>query len=166
MAASGLNQNGDNNRNSTSLSSSEGTSPKPLILIVEDNQADVFLIREAIARADVGATVHVIFDGQQAMRFFDAADAGDHPPVPALVLLDLNLPKNNGEEVLSHLRRSPKCGATNVLILTSSDSVQDRKAVNALGARGYFRKPSDYDQFMKLGSIVRDLLAEVRRSGC
>jgi len=147
---------------SGSLSPSEGTSPKPLILIVEDNQADVFLIREAIARADVGAAVHVIFDGQQAMHFFDDADAGHQIPVPALVLLDLNLPRNNGEEVLSRLRRSPKCGATNVLILTSSDSVQDRKAVNALGARGYFRKPSDYAEFMKLGSIVRDLLAEVR----
>jgi DNA-binding response OmpR family regulator len=165
MAGSELNQNRDANRNSTSLSSSEGTSPKPLILIVEDNQGDVFLIREAIARADVGATVHVIFDGQQAMRFFDAADTGDQIPVPALVLLDLNLPKNTGEQVLSHLRRSPKCSATNVLILTSSDSVQDRKAVNALGARGYFRKPSDHAQFMKLGPIVRDLLAEVRQSG-
>lgn len=126
----------------------------------------MFLIREAIAGADVGATIHVLYDGQQAMHFFDAADASEQSLVPALVLLDLNLPKNNGEEVLGHLRLSRKCAAANVLILTSSDSVEDRKAVNALGARGYFRKPSDYAQFMKLGAIVRELLAEVRQGAC
>ncbi len=153
MAASEANRNPD-------TSATGGALPKPLILVVEDNQADVFLIREAIAGAGIGATVHVLYDGQQAMNFFDEADAGRQSIVPALILLDLSLPKNTGQEVLHHLRRSKKCSATNVLILTSSDSVRDRKTMNALGARGYFRKPSDYLQFMKLGPIVRDLLSE------
>jgi two-component system, chemotaxis family, response regulator Rcp1 len=125
---------------------------------VEDSKADLFLIQEAIAAAHVDAAVAVVNDGHQAVEFVDRADAGQGAPCPDLVLLDLNLPKKNGIEVLRHMRNSAACKNALVLVVSSSDSASDREAVKALGFHGYFRKPSVYAEFMKLGPIVRELL--------
>lgn len=127
--------------------------------MVEDNLSDVLLIREAITAAEIAADVHVVRDGQEATEFVDAADAGGDAPCPDIVLLDLNLPRKRGDAVLRYIRRSRTCRSVAVLIITSSDSVQDRELFTALGAMGYFHKPSDYDEFMKLGVLVRHLLA-------
>ena len=130
----------------------------PDILVVEDNKSDIFLIREALQTARVVANVHVVMDGDSAVRFFDAADADENAPCPALVLLDINLPKRNGNEVLAHLRQSARCGAARVIIVSSSDAPRERAAVAGLAAANYFKKPSDYSEFMKLGSLAKELL--------
>lgn len=118
----------------------------------------MFLIQEAIAAAQVDAAVAVVNDGHQAVEFVDRADAGQGAFCPDLVLLDLNLPKKNGIEVLRHMRNSAACRNALVLVVSSSDSASDREAVEALGFHGYFRKPSVYAEFMKLGPVVRELL--------
>ena len=100
----------------------------------------------------------MVRDGHAATKFFDAADADPNAPCPALVLLDLNLPKKTGAEVLKHLRESRRCQAAQVLIVSSSDSVRDRASVQHLGAAGYFKKPTEYEAFMKLGPVVKALL--------
>lgn len=125
--------------------------------MVEDNRADIFLIQEALETAAVDAELHIVQDGAAAMAFLDAAEAG-MGPCPNLVLLDLNLPKRSGTEVLEYLRQMTKCRDIRVLIVTSSDSEYDRAAVRKLGANGYFRKPSELDEFLKLGSVVKELL--------
>ncbi|HEY3840823.1 MAG TPA: response regulator [Bryobacteraceae bacterium] len=125
---------------------------------MEDNKGDVFLIREALAAADVDAEVHVVHNGNDATRFFDAADHDETAPCPNLVLLDLNLPKKSGDQVLQHLRKSVRCRNAKVLIVTSSDLAVERRALTALGATAYFRKPSEYAQFLKLGPVVKALL--------
>ncbi len=79
---------------------------------------------------------------------------------PALVILDLNLPKKGGAEVLARLRRIPRCAGTSVLVFTSSNSARDRDEMASLGVRQYLRKPSDYTEYMKLGSVVKNLLEE------
>ena len=135
----------------------------PDILIVEDNHADVFLMREALAAANLAVTVHVVNDGDEAFRFIDRADANQAAPCPRLFILDFNLPKRSGLEVLEHLRQSRKCSDAVVLIATSSDSAQDRNRVAALGADAYFRKPSCYDDYLKLGEIVRTMLPSTPR---
>jgi CheY-like chemotaxis protein len=122
---------------------------------VEDNKADVFLIREVIEAAEVPADFHIVHDGQDAKLFLDAAD-----PCPDLVLLDLNLPKTNGEEVLKHLRSATSCRDTPVLVVTSSDSARDRDKVAQLGITAYFRKPSAYSEFLKLGPLVKSVLTQ------
>ena len=127
--------------------------------MVEDSKADLFLIRQAISAAQVNAAVTVVNDGHQATEFIDQADAGGGALCPDLVLLDLNLPKKDGIEVLRHIRNSAACGNALVLVVSSSDSASDREAVKALGFSGYFRKPSVYAEFMKLGPMVRELLA-------
>jgi CheY-like chemotaxis protein len=125
---------------------------------VEDSKADLFLIREAIAAAKIDAAVAVVNDGHQATEFIDRADAGEGAPCPDLVLLDLNLPKKDGIEVLRHMRNSAVCKDALVIVVSSSDSASDRAAVKALGFNGYFRKPSVYAEFMKLGPMIRELL--------
>jgi CheY-like chemotaxis protein len=127
--------------------------------VVEDSKADLFLIREAIAAAQVEAVLHVVHDGEQALQIFEELDRSPGTRCPDLVLLDLNLPKKDGASVLRSLRNTSVCKDVKVLIVTSSDSSSDRESVNALGLSGYFRKPSAYADFMKLGPIVKDLLA-------
>lgn len=128
--------------------------------MVEDNAADVFLIRDAIRHAGVDGEVHVVRDGHKAIEFVDAADSDSSAPCPDVLLLDLNLPMKSGDEVLRHVRASGRCRHIPVVIVTSSDSEQDRESARALGATGYFRKPSNYDDFMKLGPLVRQFLAD------
>jgi len=123
--------------------------------LVEDNPADVFLIQEALREARVSADLVVLMDGESAARFFDAADMDESAPVPQLCLLDLNLPKIGGCDVLRHLRRSPRCKNTQVIIVTSSNSDHERQETTQLGAVAYFRKPSAYREYLRLGEIVK-----------
>ncbi len=118
----------------------------------------MFLIRQAIESAQVKADLYFVSDGDAATQFFDSVDADPNAACPILVLLDLNLPKKNGDDVLRHLRASKRCGKVAVLIVSSSDAVRDREGVADLGVNGYFRKPSDYYEFMKLGDLVKRLL--------
>jgi CheY-like chemotaxis protein len=97
-------------------------------------------------------------DGEKAIQVIDAADRDDAASCPSVVILDLNLPRKTGYEVLEHYRHSRRCGAGQVLIVTSSDSKQDRENTARLGANGYFRKPSGYAAYLKLGEIVRTML--------
>jgi CheY-like chemotaxis protein len=128
------------------------------IVVIEDNPADAFLVQEAITTYKVHANVLVVRDGEDAIRLIDRVDNDDKTSCPELFLLDLNIPTKNGEEVLSHIRNSRRCNATPVVVVTSSDSPRDRARTNALGANRYFRKPSDYDSFIQLGEVVREVL--------
>jgi two-component system, chemotaxis family, response regulator Rcp1 len=120
----------------------------------------VLLIRRAIKGAKLDADLHVVKDGEQAVRFFDETDRDDAAPCPALVVLDINLPKKQGGEVLQHMRRSRRCGATRVIAISTSDILRDRENMIKLGANRFFKKPSEYADFMKLGDMIKDLLGE------
>jgi DNA-binding response OmpR family regulator len=127
--------------------------------VVEDNRADVYLIREAIEVAHLRADLQVVTDGEAAMQVIDRLDADDTLPRPQLMVLDINLPKRSGADVLAHLRRSRRCSQIWVLVVSTSDSLQDRHRMLRLGADRYFRKPSEYDDFLLLGDEIRDLLS-------
>lgn len=131
-----------------------------IVVLVEDNPADAFLVQEAIERYAAGAELLLFRDGEAAIRFIDRAEADEAAPCPALVLLDLNLPTKTGEEILAYIRRSSRCARVPVVVVTSSDSPEDRKRAQILGANRYFRKPSDYDEFMQIGRIVSEMLAK------
>jgi two-component system, chemotaxis family, response regulator Rcp1 len=121
------------------------------VLIIEDNESDVFLIQEAIGATELPLTVHIVNDGEQAVRLFDRFDADPALPCPAVVILDINLPKKQGGDVLKHMRQSRKCAQVRVIAVSTSDLEEDRERMKNLGAHQYFRKPSQYDDFMKLG---------------
>jgi two-component system, chemotaxis family, response regulator Rcp1 len=77
---------------------------------------------------------------------------------PNLFLIDLNLPRRSGDEILAQLRQSSRCSTVPAIVITSSDSPQDRARVRELGASFYFRKPADLEKFMAIGGIVREFL--------
>jgi CheY-like chemotaxis protein len=129
------------------------------VLIVEDNEADVFLMREAIGAKALSVSIHVVSNGEQAVRYFDQADADAGVPCPSLVILDINLPRKQGGEVLQHMRRSVRCSKAFVIAVSTSDSARDRDQMMQLGADAFFRKPSEYAAFMALGDLVTGLLA-------
>ena len=125
---------------------------------MEDDSADVFLISEAIHAANPDVVLEVVNDGEKAIRFFEKIDGDDSLVCPSLVILDINLPKKHGGQVLQQMRKTRRCADALVLVVTSSDSARDRETMAKLGANGYFRKPSDYEHFMKLGGLVKELL--------
>lgn len=124
----------------------------------------MFLIRESIVLAQLDADLHIVQDGEKAIRFFEEADRDPSAPCPDLVILDINLPKRPGREVIHQMRQSARCANALVLVVTSSDSERDRDEMGKLGVNEYFRKPSEYQDFMKLGEIARRLLGDMPRS--
>ena len=129
------------------------------IVLAEDNPADVRLVREALAEHQIACDLRVIGDGGEAIRFIVGLDYDTKTPCPDLLLLDLHLPKHNGEEILTQLRASERCGRTPVVILTSSKSLWDERQAEKNTAVHYFRKPSNLSQFMQLGSIVKEVIS-------
>jgi CheY-like chemotaxis protein len=129
------------------------------LLLAEDNVPDVLLVEEAIRAENLPIDVHVAADGQKAIEFIERAEQDANAPCPHFLLLDLNLPKKDGFEVLRRLRASAKCRAVPVVVITSSDSPADVSQVAELGA-GYFRKPPSYDEFLKLGQVLKQRLKD------
>ena len=122
--------------------------------LAEDNPGDVFLVETALRLENLDAELVVAADGEQMLRLLENLDAGK-TPCPDVVLLDLNLPRYSGADLLARLRESPHCGQTPVIVMTSSDAPSDHDIALRLRANGYFRKPSDYAEFMRLGALVR-----------
>jgi CheY-like chemotaxis protein len=127
------------------------------ILLAEDNEGDVFLVRRALEKKGIIHALTVMHNGEEALRWLDSdGQKADH--TPDLILLDLNLPRIDGGQLLSHIRKTDVFSCTPVIVLTSSDSPKDRDMAMALGANLYFRKPTDLKSFMELGQIVEDTL--------
>ena len=127
------------------------------IVLAEDNEADAFLVRMALEQAGLTFNLQICLDGEDALRSVDGIRR-EVGVCPDLFLLDLNLPKIDGEKVLMALRGVEQCYSTPVIIITSSGNPADRNRLLACGATTYFTKPLDLQQFMELGTIVRDLL--------
>ena len=103
--------------------------------------------------------LHVVQDGEAAIQFIEAAEESETSPSAELVLLDLNLPKKSGLDVLARLRRSAKHGSIPVAIISSLPTrARTLDAARLEAANRFFTKPSDYDEFMRLGEIVKELL--------
>ncbi len=128
------------------------------ILVAEDNKPDLYLVRKALLDHGVTHELRTVSDGEEALRFI--ADVGSSVPCPKLLLLDLNLPKRTGTEILERLRANPECANVPVIVMTSSDSPDDRRETDRLGVRSYFRKPSRLESFMELGIVVKRVLSE------
>jgi CheY-like chemotaxis protein len=128
------------------------------VLLAEDNPGDVFLIRRALEKHGLKSNLLVMEDGQAALKYLESIDAEDDVVCPDLFLLDMNLPRANGGQILARLRQSARCQETPIVVVTSSDSPADREQARSLGADHYFEKPSDLAGYMELGGIVRKLL--------
>ena len=98
-------------------------------------------------------------DGERAIEFINQIDAGAEA-CPALVILDLNMPKIDGREVLQRIRRSSTCGSIPVIVFSSSDSDRDRQVSVSLGATMYLKKPSNLEDFLQIGKTLKGMLDE------
>jgi two-component system, chemotaxis family, response regulator Rcp1 len=130
---------------------SVGTGAAPIeVLLVEDSPGDVRLTREALTDAKVHIKLHVALDGEEAMAFLGRAGKHANVPRPDLILLDLNLPKKDGREVLKEIKESPTLKSIPVVILTTSASDADILRSYLLHANCYITKPVDLDGFLKV----------------
>jgi len=128
-----------------------GTDAAPIeILLVEDSLGDVRLTREAFKDAKVHINLHVASDGAEAMAFLGREGGHANAPRPDLILLDLNLPKRDGREVLKEIKESPTLKTIPVVVLTTSASEADVLGSYELHANCYITKPVDLEGFLKV----------------
>jgi CheY-like chemotaxis protein len=125
------------------------------IFIAEDNRADVYLIRKALEDRKLLHHLSVAEDGEQAAEFLKRA--GKDGPCPDLILLDLNLPRQDGTELLQKLREHPHCGSKPVIVISSSDSPKDYEFALRMDAT-FFRKPADLEAFMRIADLIMEKL--------
>lgn len=133
------------------------------MLLVEDNATDVFVIKKVLADCGFGLDVRLARDGQEALRYIRALAADPSAVCPALVLLDLNIPKITGQEILRELRSGSKCNLVPAIIVTSSGAEADRAVANLLRADGYFKKPTSIAAYKELGELVRKVLDKTKQ---
>ncbi|MGA2578551.1 MAG: response regulator [Bryobacteraceae bacterium] len=138
---------------------SDSVRPPFSLLLAEDNLPDTLLVREAIKMENLPLEVIIAPDGERAIDLIVTAENDPQAPCPHVLLLDINLPRIDGFDVLRRIRASDKFKNLPVLMVTSSDSPADRSEAARLGAR-YFRKPVTYDEFLKIGAILRELLED------
>ena len=124
------------------------------ILLVEDSAGDVRLTREALSDARVRNNLHVASDGHEAMDFLGRIGAFSTAPRPDLILLDLNLPRMSGREVLEQVKRSEQWRTIPVVILTTSAAEEDIDRSYRLHANCYITKPVDLDQFLRVVKTI------------
>lgn len=120
------------------------------ILLIEDNPADVRLTKEAFQEARVQNNIHVVQNGDAAIAFVHQKEPYQNAPRPDLILLDLNLPKKDGREVLAEIKGDPQTNQIPVVILTTSDDEEDVLRSYNLHANAYLVKPIDIIQFIKM----------------
>jgi CheY-like chemotaxis protein len=129
------------------------------ILLAEDSPADVVLVREALKEHGVACTLHIVSDGEEAIAFIENLDSIPNDLRLDLLLLDMHLPKQDGDVILRRLRSTKSCSGTPVVVMTASDSPYDHETAAKHAVLHYFRKPSTLEQFLQLGGIVKGILS-------
>jgi len=126
------------------------------ILLIEDNPADVQLAREALDESKFWCNLHVIKDGESAMAFLRREGAFADAPRPDIIILDLNLPKKDGREVLREIKEDDRFKCIPVVILTMSAADEDTLNAYELGANCFITKPIGFDQFIRVVQSIEN----------
>jgi CheY-like chemotaxis protein len=136
------------------------------VLLVEDDPGDVLMTKEAFEHHEIRGNLHVVGDGDQAMQFLRKTGDFADVPRPGLILLDLNLPRRNGLEVLAEVKADSSLLSIPVVVLTTSQAPEDIARSYFLHANAYISKPPDYDRFIgAIGQIDEFFLALVKLPG-
>ena len=139
-----------------------GTGRRAHLLVIEDNPSDVDLLRRALALAELDCDLTVVDDGAEALALFRQ---GSEITVPDLAIVDLNLPKHSGLEVIAQMRANPAFADVPLVIMTSSSAPRDRSSLEKFRIRRYIVKPADLEEFMRIGWQIRELLSASRTQG-
>jgi CheY-like chemotaxis protein len=128
---------------------SDYTDPRVIdVLLVEDDEGDVLMTREAFEHYKIRNRLHVVTDGEQALQFLHRTGPYADAPRPGLILLDVNLPRRSGLEVLAELKQDPDLLTIPVVMLTTSRAEQDILRSYALHANAFVSKPVDFEHFV------------------
>ena len=133
------------------------------VLLVEDDPGDVLMTREAFQDYKVRNQLHVVTDGTEAMAFLRRAGSYADAPRPDLVLLDLNLPRMDGREVLQEIKSDPELSSIPVVVLTTSEAEEDVLRSYTLHANAYVTKPVDFERFISVVRQIDDFFVTVVR---
>jgi two-component system, chemotaxis family, response regulator Rcp1 len=140
------------------------TPVKPIdILLVEDNEGDARLAREALRESKILNTIHHVRDGVEAMEMLHRVGRFAKSPRPDLVLLDLNLPRKDGRQVLAEIKQDEQLKRIPVVILTVSNDANDVLTTYGLHANCYITKPLDLDQFFRVVRSIEDFWLTIVR---
>jgi CheY-like chemotaxis protein len=131
------------------------------VLLVEDDPGDILMTREAFQHHKIQNKLHVVTDGEQALQFLRRAGEYAGVPRPGLILLDLNLPRRSGHEVLAELKEDPELRVIPVVILTTSQAEEDILRSYSLHANAYVSKPVDFERFMDVISQIDSFFVTV-----
>ncbi|MGE5432559.1 MAG: response regulator [Syntrophomonadaceae bacterium] len=126
------------------------------ILLVEDNNGDILLIQEALEEGKLNSNLSVAKNGMEAIEFLNHKGIYKDAPTPDLILLDMNLPKKNGKEVLAEIKTDENLKVIPVVILTSSQAEQDIIASYKLNANCYITKPVDFEKFINVINSIEN----------
>jgi len=129
------------------------------ILVIEDNGSDVFLLDRALHKQDFRFELLHLFSGGAALEFIHKEGAYLNAPTPQLILVDLNLSKYTGEDILREIRNAKHLAGVPVCVWSSSRSRRDETMLRDLGVAQFITKPSGLNQFMEIGKTLKDLLA-------
>jgi CheY-like chemotaxis protein len=124
------------------------------ILLVEDSPDDILLTEEALSDAKIANDLHSVMDGEAAMAFLRREGEHADAPRPDLVILDLNLPRKDGREVLKEIREDPELTSLPVIVLSTSGAAEDIVGSYAKHVNAYIQKPVDFDEFLR---VVRSM---------
>jgi chemotaxis family two-component system response regulator Rcp1 len=136
------------------------------IFLAEDYERDVVLVKEALGQMRCGYTLMLARNGEEALTLVNSLEEvkeSDRSDVPDVFVLDLNLPHVSGIELLARIREVGRLQHIPIVIFTSSGSPRDRETALELGATRYVQKPTDLDTFMKLGSMIEELVGNNNR---
>jgi chemotaxis family two-component system response regulator Rcp1 len=134
----------------------KGNKDKPRILLVEDNPGDIRLTQEALKESELDVHLDVVSDGEQAVDFLLKRGKYATSSRPHIILLDLNLPKKNGIEVLREIKVHDSLRKIPVVVLTTSDADHDISKAYGLGANCYILKPVDFDDFARVIRLIEE----------
>jgi CheY-like chemotaxis protein len=126
------------------------------VLLVEDDPGDVLLVKEAFEDHKVGNVLSVVNDGVEAMQYVRGEGAYASSPRPDLILLDLNMPRKNGIEVLEDVKSDPNLSLIPIVVLTTSEAEEDIVRAYKLHANAYITKPVDFEQFSRIVHQIDD----------
>jgi len=132
------------------------------ILVIEDNGSDVFLLDRALNQQGLRFELVHLQSGGKALAFIRRQGPYADAPTPHLILVDLNLSKYSGEDILREIRNSPHLGGVPVCVWSSSRSRRDEALLKDLGVCQFITKPSGLDEFMQIGKVIKDLIASHR----
>lgn len=140
----------------------KGENGSPIvILLVEDNPGDVRLTQEAFREAKVRNSLYVVEDGEKALKFLRRENGFSDVPRPDIILLDLNLPKKSGQEILAEIKADPSLRRIPVVVLTTSKAEEDILKSYDLHANCFVTKPVDFDRFLRVVQSIQEFWLSV-----